>query len=37
MNEMMQPADLEKLARVTEATLKMKKLDLGELRRVYEG
>lgn len=34
---MMQPADLEKLARVTEATLKMKKLDLAELRRVYEG
>lgn len=37
MNEMMLTADPEKLARVTEATLKMKKLDLAELRRAYEG
>lgn len=37
MNEMLQTTDAEKLARVTEATLEMKKLDLAELRRAYEG
>lgn len=37
MNDMMNDADEEKLARVTEAFLKMKKFDLAELERVYRG
>lgn len=37
MNEMMRDKDPEKLARVTAAFLKMKKFDIGELQRAYEG
>jgi predicted 3-demethylubiquinone-9 3-methyltransferase (glyoxalase superfamily) len=37
MDEMMQTPDPERLARVTEAMLKMVKLDIGVLRRAYEG
>lgn len=37
MDEMMATADKEKLARVTQAFLKMKKFDLAELQRAYEG
>ncbi|MCQ6963729.1 VOC family protein [Methanolobus chelungpuianus] len=37
MDEMMKTQDAEKLARVTEAFLKMKKFDIAELQRAYEG
>lgn len=37
MEEMMRTNDAEKLARVTEAFLKMKKLDIAELQKAYEG
>ncbi len=37
MKEMMQNKDAEKLARVTEAFLKMKKFDIAELKKAYEG
>jgi predicted 3-demethylubiquinone-9 3-methyltransferase (glyoxalase superfamily) len=37
MNEMMSKGTPEQLARQTEAFLKMKKFDLVELRRAYEG
>lgn len=36
MDEMMRDKDEKKLARVTEAFLKMKKFDIAELRRAYE-
>lgn len=36
MNEMMQTKDAEKLARVTEAFLRMKKFDIAELIKTYE-
>ncbi len=35
--EMQKDKDPEKVARVTEAFLKMKKFDIGELKRVYDG
>lgn len=37
MEEMMKDKDQEKLARVTEAFLKMKKFDIAALKRAYEG
>lgn len=37
MDEMLRTGRKEQLARVTEAFLKMKKFDLAELRRAYEG
>jgi len=37
MDEMLKDPDPKKTARVTEAFLKMKKFDLQELRRAYEG
>lgn len=37
MNDIMNDSDEEKLARVTEAFLKMKKFDIAELERVYRG
>ncbi len=37
MSEMMTRGSREQIARVTEAFLKMKKFDLGELRRAYQG
>jgi len=37
MNEMMASDDPEKIARVTQAFLKMKKFDIAELRKAYEG
>ena len=37
MEEMMSHNDKEKVARVTQAFLKMKKFDLAELERAYEG
>ncbi len=37
MDEMMKNKDQEKLARVTEAFLKMKKFDIAALKRAYEG
>jgi predicted 3-demethylubiquinone-9 3-methyltransferase (glyoxalase superfamily) len=37
MDEMMRSSDSEKLARVTEAFLAMKKFDLAELERAYTG
>jgi predicted 3-demethylubiquinone-9 3-methyltransferase (glyoxalase superfamily) len=37
MKEMMQNKDAESLARVTEAFLKMKKFDIAELKKAYEG
>ncbi|WP_321418218.1 VOC family protein [uncultured Methanomethylovorans sp.] len=37
MKEMMQNKDAVKLARVTEAFLKMKKFDIAELKKAYEG
>lgn len=37
MEEMMRDKDAGKLARVTEAFLKMKKLDIAQLRKAYEG
>lgn len=36
MKEMMQNKDAEKLARLTEAFLKMKKFDIAELKKAYE-
>ena len=37
MDEMMQDQDSERAARVTQAMLKMKKFDLAELQRAYDG
>ncbi len=37
MEEMMQAGDPEKLARVTQAVLQMRKFDLGALQRAYDG
>jgi len=37
MDDMMQENDSEKLARVTQAFLKMKKFEIAVLQRVYEG
>ncbi len=37
MDEMMQKGSKEQIARVTEAFLKMKKFDLAELQKAYEG
>jgi predicted 3-demethylubiquinone-9 3-methyltransferase (glyoxalase superfamily) len=37
MEEMMKTKDEQKIARVTEAFLKMKKFDLAELKKAYEG
>jgi predicted 3-demethylubiquinone-9 3-methyltransferase (glyoxalase superfamily) len=37
MDEMMDTGTKEQIARVTEAFLKMKKFDIAELRRAYEG
>lgn len=37
MDEMMQSGDQKKIARLTEAFLKMKKFDIAELRKAYEG
>jgi predicted 3-demethylubiquinone-9 3-methyltransferase (glyoxalase superfamily) len=37
MNEMMASGDKEKMARVTQAFLKMKKFDIATLKRAYEG
>ena len=37
MNEMMKDKDEKKIARVTEAFLKMKKFDIAELKRAYAG
>ena len=37
MEEMMRTKDKEKLARVTEAFLKMKKFDIAKLKEAYEG
>lgn len=37
MDEMMHDTDPEKVARVTQAMLKMKKLDIGALQRAFNG
>jgi predicted 3-demethylubiquinone-9 3-methyltransferase (glyoxalase superfamily) len=37
MNQMMATNDPHKLARVTQAFLNMKKFDIAELQRAYEG
>ena len=37
LNEMLQDKDMEKVERVTNAFLKMKKFDIAELRMAYEG
>ncbi len=37
MDEMMKDKDEKKLARVTEAFLKMKKFDIAELKKAYKG
>lgn len=37
MDEMMKARDEKKIARVTEAFLKMKKFDIAELKKAYEG
>lgn len=37
MGEMMNTKDTERLARVTQAMLEMKKLDITELQRAYDG
>jgi len=37
MGDMMRDKDEKKLARVTEAFLKMKKFDINALKRAYEG
>ena len=37
MNEMMTSGNKEKIARVTQAFLKMKKFDIAKLKRAYEG
>jgi predicted 3-demethylubiquinone-9 3-methyltransferase (glyoxalase superfamily) len=37
MDEMMRDGTPEQIGRVTQAVLKMKKFDLAELRKAYEG
>jgi len=37
MNEMLKGNDKERIARVTEAFLRMKKFDIATLKRAYEG
>jgi predicted 3-demethylubiquinone-9 3-methyltransferase (glyoxalase superfamily) len=37
MDKMMEDPDSERVARVTQAMLKMKKFDLAELQRAYDG
>ena len=37
MQEMMSSGDKEKMGRVTEAFLKMKKFDISELKKAYDG
>jgi predicted 3-demethylubiquinone-9 3-methyltransferase (glyoxalase superfamily) len=37
MDEMLQDKDTKKIARVTEAFLKMKKFDIAKLQAVYDG
>ena len=37
MGEMMKDKDKKKLARITEAFLKMKKFDIAALKRAYKG
>ena len=37
MNEMLRDKDNKKIARVTEAFLKMKKFDIAKLKQAYEG
>jgi predicted 3-demethylubiquinone-9 3-methyltransferase (glyoxalase superfamily) len=37
MDEMMRDGTSEQIARVTQAFLKMKKFDLAELRKAYDG
>lgn len=37
MDEMLQDKDTKKIARVTDALLKMKKFDIARLQAVYEG
>jgi len=37
MDDMMKDKDPERLARVTQAFLKMKKLDIAALKRAYDG
>ncbi len=37
LGEMLQDHDKEKVERVTNTFLKMKKFDIGELRKAYEG
>jgi predicted 3-demethylubiquinone-9 3-methyltransferase (glyoxalase superfamily) len=37
MGDMLKDKDMKKLARVTEAFLKMKKFDIQTLKRAYEG
>jgi predicted 3-demethylubiquinone-9 3-methyltransferase (glyoxalase superfamily) len=37
MDEMLESGDKKKVARVTEAFLKMKKFDIAALERAYEG
>jgi predicted 3-demethylubiquinone-9 3-methyltransferase (glyoxalase superfamily) len=37
MDEMMKTGDREKIRRVTEAFLKMKKFDIALLEKAYEG
>ena len=37
LDEMLRDRDTEKVERVTNAFLKMKKFDIGELKKAYEG
>lgn len=37
MDEMMQDKDKNKIARLTQAFLKMKKFDIAKLKQAYEG
>jgi len=37
MDEMLKDKDEKKMARVTEAFLKMKKFDIAKLKKAYEG
>ena len=37
LNEMLRDGDPEKVARVTQAFLRMKKFDVNELRKAYRG
>ena len=37
LDEMLRDRDKEKVERVTNAFLKMKKFDIGELKKAYEG